>query len=63
MISSKQEHLNCKIYENIQKIEIYKLTSDKNKYIVINHLKGEILYFFIFFGLVLADSVEKTNRK
>jgi hypothetical protein len=39
--SSKQESLNCKIKENIQKIEIYKLISDKNKEIVINHLKKE----------------------
>ena len=39
--SSKQESLNCKIKENIQKIEIYKLIHGKSKEIVINHLKEE----------------------
>jgi len=38
---SKREILNCKIKENIQKIEIYKLIPDKNKKIVIDHLKKE----------------------
>ena len=42
MISSKRENLNCKIHEKIQKIEIYKLTFDKNKDMLINHLNSEV---------------------
>lgn len=38
---SKQESLTCRIKENIQKIELFKLTSDKHKDIFINHLKKE----------------------
>jgi hypothetical protein len=30
------------LHERIQKIEIYKLISDKNKDILINHLNGEV---------------------
>ncbi len=43
MIFNELNNLNIKIEENLQKIEIYKLTSNKDKYITINHLKGENL--------------------
>ncbi|MBA7701515.1 hypothetical protein ES703_110255 [subsurface metagenome] len=40
-MSDKIELLKCKIKENIQKIELFDLTTDRNKEIVINHLKKE----------------------
>lgn len=40
MISlNKIESLRCQIHENIQKIQIYELTSDKNKEILIDRLR------------------------
>lgn len=40
---NEQEYLNCKIKENYQKIQIYKLTSGNNKDIVINKLKEKTI--------------------
>ena len=37
----KKEELNCKIEENIQKIQYYSLTERSNKNIVVNNLKIE----------------------
>ena len=37
------ESIKCKIKENIQKIELFDLTTDGNKETVINHLKKEIV--------------------
>ena len=37
--SSKIENLNCKIHENIQRIEIFELIPDKNKEILMNYYK------------------------
>jgi len=35
------ESIKCKIKENMQKIELFDLTTDRNKEIAINHLKKE----------------------
>lgn len=51
---SEQESLNCRIKENIQKIELFELTTNRNKEIVINHLKKE--------NIRLKDMLKKLNR-
>lgn len=51
---SKQEDLNCKIKENIQKIEIFKLTKDRNRFIVMNRLKKK--------NIVLKDLLTKLRN-
>lgn len=58
MISSKKEYLNCKIKENVQKIEIYNLTSNNNKKILVNHLKHQIIRFKAILSKIKENEVD-----
>lgn len=51
---SERESLNCRIKENIQKIELFKLINDKYGEITINHLKKE--------NIRLKNMLKKLNR-